>query len=56
MEIRSGTKNLIGEGGLDLIMGGVGLTGWGAPVSLTYFFGKYVLQETGNDFWNKKAK
>lgn len=52
-EIGSGRKNLIGEGGLDLVMGGIGFTGWGTPVSLIYFGGKWVLQEAGNDFWNK---
>lgn len=52
-EIGSGQKNLIGEGGLDLIMGSIGFTGWGAPISLIYFGGKYILQETNNDFWNK---
>ncbi|WP_265429944.1 RHS repeat protein [Chryseobacterium sp. YIM B08800] len=52
-EIASGRKNLVGEGGLDLIMGGIGFTGWGAPVSLIYFGGKLVLEQTGNDFWNK---
>jgi RHS repeat-associated protein len=52
-EINSGKKNLIGEGGLDLIMGGIGLTGWGTPISLIYFGGKLILEESGNDFWNK---
>ncbi len=52
-EIASGKKNLIGEGGLDLVMGGIGFTGWGAPVSLIYFGGKLALEATGNDFWNK---
>jgi RHS repeat-associated protein len=51
-EIRTGQKNLIGEGGLDLIMGTIGFTGWGAPISLIYFGGKWALQTTGNDFWN----
>ena len=53
-EIISGKKQLIGEGGLDLIMGGVGfIPGGGWIASGLYFGGKYVLQETGNDFWNK---
>ena len=54
VEIYNGNKNLIGEGGLDLIMGGVGfIPGGGWVASGLYFGGKYVLQETGNDFWNK---
>ena len=52
-EIVDGKKNLVGEGGLDLVMGGIGFTGWGAPVSLIYFGGKWALEATDNDFWNK---
>lgn len=33
-------------------MGGIGLTGWGAPISLIYFGGKVALEAIGNDFWN----
>lgn len=33
-------------------MGGIELTGWGAPISLIYFGGMMVLEATGNDFWN----
>ena len=37
-----------------LIMGGVGfIPGWGWAISGAYFGGKYILQATGNDFWNK---
>ncbi len=54
MEITSGQKNLVGEGGLDLVMGAVGfIPGWGWAASGLYFGGKYLLQATGNDFWNK---
>ncbi|PWG77958.1 RHS repeat-associated core domain-containing protein, partial [Pararcticibacter amylolyticus] len=54
VEIYNGNKSLVGEGGLDLIMGGVGfIPGWGWAASGLYFGGKYLLQETGNDFWNK---
>jgi hypothetical protein len=54
VEIYNGNKSLIGEGGLDLIMGGVGfIPGWGWAASGLYFGGKYILQATGNDFWNK---
>ena len=53
-EILNGNKKLVGEGGLDLVMGGIGFVpGWGWAVSGLYFGGKYILQETGNDFWNK---
>jgi len=52
-EIRDGKKNLIGEGGLDLIMGGVGfIPGGGWIVSGAYFGGKAVLTWVGWDFWN----
>jgi hypothetical protein len=52
-EIYNGKKSLIGEGGLDLIMGGVGFIpdgGW--IISGLYFGGKAILEATGNDFWN----
>jgi len=53
-EIGTGQKNLIGEGGLDLIMGGVGfIPGGGWIVSGAYFGGKALLESTGNDFWNQ---
>jgi len=52
-EIGTGQKNLIGEGGLDLIMGGVGfIPGGGWIVSGAYFGGKALMETTGNDFWN----
>jgi RHS repeat-associated protein len=45
---------LVGEGGLDLIMGGVGfIPGGGWVISGTYFLGKAALEYTGNDYWNK---
>ncbi|NOT76439.1 MAG: hypothetical protein HOP08_16045 [Cyclobacteriaceae bacterium] len=53
-EIYTGQKSLIGEGGLDLFMGGVAfypVVGWG--VSGAYFVGKWALEASGNDFWNK---
>ncbi|GAA5030088.1 hypothetical protein GCM10011506_18930 [Marivirga lumbricoides] len=54
-EIISGQKSLVGEGGLDLIMGGVAfIPGGGWIVSGAYFGGKALLEYTGNDFWNKK--
>ncbi|MGN7787354.1 hypothetical protein ACTJIJ_22660 [Niabella sp. 22666] len=47
-------KKLMGEGGLDLIMEGVGFTpGAGWIVSGLYFGGKALLEYTGNDFWNR---
>ena len=53
-EIYSGQKSLIGEGGLDLIMGGVAfIPGGGWIASGLYFGGKWALEATGNDFWNK---
>jgi len=53
-DISTGQKNLIGEGGLDLIMGGVGfIPGGGWIVSGAYFGGKALLETTGNDFWNQ---
>ncbi len=53
-EIRNGQKSLIGEGGLDLIMGGVAfIPGGGWVVSGLYFGGKIFLEYTGYDFWNK---
>jgi len=53
-EIYSGQKSLVGEGGLDLIMGGVAfIPGGGWIVSGAYFGGKALLEYTGNDFWNE---
>lgn len=53
-EIGTGQKNLIGEGGLDLIMGGVAfIPGGGWVVSGLYFGGKILLEHAGYDFWNK---
>jgi hypothetical protein len=53
-EIGSGQKNIIGEGGLDLFMGGVAfIPGGGWVVSGLYFGGKWALEASGNDFWNK---
>lgn len=53
-EIITGQKSLVGEGGLDLIMGGVAFIPGGDWVaSGAYFGGKYLLESTGNDFWNK---
>ncbi|WP_421876541.1 RHS repeat domain-containing protein [Marinoscillum sp.] len=53
-EIYTGQKSFIGEGGLDLIMGGVAfIPGGGWIVSGAYFGGKALLEYTGNDFWNE---
>jgi len=53
-EIYTGQKSLIGEGGLDLIMGGVAfIPGGGWIASGLYFGGKWALEASGNDFWNK---
>lgn len=54
-EMTEGKKRLVGEGGVDLIMTGVGI--WGGPIgfgaSLMYFGRKMYLEETDQDFWNK---
>ena len=48
-----GKKNIIGEGGLDIIMTGVGFVpGYGWAISTTYFLGKYAMEELDMDFWN----
>ncbi|MBK7345352.1 MAG: hypothetical protein IPI98_00010 [Chitinophagaceae bacterium] len=53
IEIYNGEKSLIGEGGLDLIMGGVGfIPGGGWIVSGAYFGGKALLEWADWDFWN----
>jgi RHS repeat-associated protein len=42
------------EASIDLIMGGIGFTGWGAPVSLMYFGGKFLYEySTGNTLFEK---
>ena len=49
-----GKKNIIGEGGLDLIMTGAGyIPPYGWVVSGAYFLGKYGMEELNIDFWNK---
>ena len=51
-EILSGQKAFVGEGGLDLIMGGISMIpkfGW--IVGGVYFGGKFILESTGNRFW-----
>lgn len=54
VEIIAGKKRFLGEGGFDLIMGGVAfIPGGGWIVSGVYFGGKALLEYTGNDFWNK---
>ena len=54
VEIWQGQKKLIGEGGLDLIMTGVGfIPGYGWAVSSVYFLGKSALEYKDLDFWNK---
>jgi hypothetical protein len=53
-EIGTGQKDIVGEGGLDLIMGGVTfIPGGGWIASGIYFWGKFTLEYTGNDFWNE---
>lgn len=53
-EIWQGQKNLVGEGGLDLIMTGVGfLPVYGWAVSSAYFLGKSAFEKNHMDFWNK---
>ncbi|MBQ4034163.1 MAG: hypothetical protein II623_01745 [Paludibacteraceae bacterium] len=53
-EIYTGQKNLIGEGGLDLVMTGVAfIPVYGWAVSGGYFLGKYILEESDLDFWNR---
>ena len=55
IEVGTGQKSLVGEGGLDLIMGGVAFIPYGGwVVSGVYFWGKVLLEYTGNDFWNEK--
>ncbi|MDR7131002.1 RHS repeat-associated protein [Algoriphagus sp. 4150] len=42
------------EASVDLIMGAIGFTGWGTPVSLLYFGGKFVYEySTGNTLFEK---
>lgn len=54
IEMIQGQKNIIGEGGLDLLMTGVGFVpGYGWAISSTYFIGKGVLEYYDLDFWNK---
>ena len=53
-EMIEGKKNIIGEGGLDLIMTGAGyIPPYGWVVSGAYFLGKYGMEELNIDFWNK---
>lgn len=53
IEMIKGKKKLVGEGGLDLIMGGVGfIPGGGWIVSGVYFGGKELLEYVGWDIWN----
>ena len=53
-EILQGQKNIIGEGGLDLIMIGVGyIPTYGWAISSGYFLGKSALESYNMDFWNK---
>ena len=53
-EIYDDQKNIIGEGGLDLIMTGVGfIPGYGWAISSAYFLGKSALENNNLDFWNE---
>lgn len=53
--IQYGTGQISGtEASIDLIMGGIGFTGWGTPVSLMYFGGKFLYEySTGNTLFEK---
>ena len=54
IEIYEGQKNIIGEGGLDLIMTSVGfIPTYGWVISSVYFLGKIALEENDLDFWNE---
>ena len=54
-EMKEGKKHLIGEGGLDLIMTGVGfIPGYGWMVSGSYFLVKYGMEMNQWDFWNNR--
>ena len=56
-EIQDDQKNIIGGGGLDLIMTGVGfIPTYGWAISSAYFLGKSALEENDLDFWNKPQK
>ena len=45
------------EASIDLIMGGIGFTGWGTPVSLMYFGGKFLYEySTGNTLFEKPGR
>ena len=49
-----GQKNIIGEGGLDLIMIGVGfIPTYGWAISSAYFLEKSALENNNLDFWNE---
>lgn len=55
MEIYQGKKNIVGEGGLDLIMTGAGfIPGYGWIISGTYFLVKYGMEKNQWDFWNNR--
>ena len=42
------------EASVDLIMGAIGFTGWGAPISLLYFGGKFIYEySTGKPLFEK---
>lgn len=53
--LQYGTGQISGtEASIDLIMGGIGFTGWGTPVSLMYFGGKFLYEySTGNTLFEK---
>ena len=54
-EIFQGKKNIIGEGGLDLIMTGAGFVpGYGWIISGSYFLVKYGMEMNQWDFWNNR--
>ncbi len=56
--LQYGTGQISGtEASIDLIMGGIGFTGWGTPVSLIYFGGKFLYEySTGNTLFEKPGE
>ncbi|MCS4300665.1 DUF6443 domain-containing protein [Chryseobacterium sp. BIGb0232] len=45
------------EASVDLAMGAIGFTGWGAPISLAYFGGKFIYEySTGESLFEKPQK
>ena len=53
--LQYGTGQISGtEASVDLMMGGIGFTGWGTPISLMYFGGKFLYEySTDNTLFEK---